>query len=170
MPALVSVHRPALPATGSHAGFTLIELVTVLVLAGILAAVAAPRFFSTSPFAVAGFANEVRAGLRHAQSVAMASGCDIRVALSSSGIVLQRWTGGSNCNDHAGTLATLTRPGGGSYQATAPDGVGVTEASLYFDSLGRPRDDATNTLLSSDLALSIGTDTVTVTAQTGLVR
>jgi MSHA pilin protein MshC len=152
-------------------GFTLIELVTVLVLAGILATIAAPRFFGTSQFAVAGFANEVRAGLRHAQSTAMASGCDIRVELTTSELVLQRWVGGSGCNDHAGILTTLTRPGGGgAFRAAIPDGVPVGTFSVYYDTLGRPRDPGTGARLSADLSLAIGAETVSVTAETGLVQ
>lgn len=171
---MVALHLNPIPASTAlrgDAGFTLIELVTVLVLAGILAAVAAPRFFSTNPFAIVGFANEVRAGLRHAQSVAIASGCDIQVELSTTELTLQRWTGGTSCNDHAGQLATLTRPvGGDSYVATVPEGVSVSTASLYFDTLGRPWDTAGGTLLGGELKLSIGTETVSVTAETGLVR
>mgnify|MGYP003343945810 CR=1 FL=1 len=58
------------PATAfrQSRGFTIVELVTTIVILGIVAAIASPRFFNTSPFETAGFAAEVRAGLRHAQA------------------------------------------------------------------------------------------------------
>jgi MSHA pilin protein MshC len=150
--------------------YTIIELVTVLVIVGLLAAVALPRFFSQDVFATAGFANEVRAGLRHAQSVAIASGCDVRVSLSVSSLTLQRWVGGASCSDHSGTLTTLTRFEGGAYTAAVPVGLSPTLFNLYFDTLGKPWDAGSGSALSSALAIAIGTETVTVNPETGLVQ
>lgn len=151
-------------------GFTLIELVTVLVVSGILAAVTLPRFFSPSAFAAAGFAAEVRAGLSHARTVAFASGCDIRATLTSAAFTLQRWVGGTSCNDHAGTLTTLIRVGGGSYAEPVPANVAITGGALYFDTLGRPYSDATGLLLTATLVLDIGGELARVYPETGLVN
>jgi len=160
------------PATAPRQsrGFTLVELVTVMVILGVIAAIASPRFFNTSSFESAGFAAEVRADLRHAQATAMASGCDIRVALSSASFVLQRWSGGAGCNDHSGSLATVVRAGGGSYSASVPSGLTVGTAALYFDSLGRPRDATSGVLLGSAVSFTVGTETITVNAETGFVQ
>jgi hypothetical protein len=46
----------------------------------------------------------------------------------------------------------------------------VGAAALYFDSLGRPRNDSTGALLASALTLSVGTETITVNPETGLVQ
>ena len=116
------------------------------------------------------FAGEVAAGLRHAQSLAMASGCDTQGSLTSSTFAVQRWTGGSSCNDHSGALSTVTRPGGGSYSSTVPTGLAVTTGSVYFDTLGRPYNGSTGVLLSSALVLTIGTRQVTIQPETGLVQ
>ena len=160
------------PATAlrQSRGFTVVELVTSVVILGLIAAIASPRFFTTSPFETAGFAAEVRAGLRHAQATAMASGCDIRVSLGSGGFLLQRWSGGASCNDHAGTLTTMARAGGGSYSRSVPSGVTVSTATLYFDSMGRPRDASSGTLLSSAQTLTVGTETLIVNAETGFIQ
>ena len=53
-------------------GFTLIELVMVLVLAGVLAVFAAPRLFSTGDFNARGFQDETLSLLRYAQKAAIA--------------------------------------------------------------------------------------------------
>lgn len=54
-----------------QAGFTLVELVVVMVLLGILAVVVLPRLASTNAFGDAAFHAEVVAGLRYAQKSAV---------------------------------------------------------------------------------------------------
>ena len=146
------------------------ELVTIIVIMGVLIAVARPRFFTSSPFQAVGFSGEVAAGLRHAQALAMASGCDTLASLTSSSFSVQRWTGGATCNDHNGSLSTVTRPGGGSYQSTIPTGLAVTGGSVFFDSLGRPYDGNSGAPLSGPLVFSVGSRQVTIEAETGLVQ
>ena len=137
---------------------------------GVLVAMARPQFFTTSPFQSAGFAGEVAAGLRHAQALAMASGCDTQASLTSSTFAVQRWTGGATCNDHTGALTTVTRPGGGNYSSSVPTGLSISGGSVYFDTLGRPYNGSTGALLGSALVFTIGTRQVTIQAETGLVQ
>ena len=54
------------------AGFTMVELIMVIVIVGVLAAVAASRFFVRTGFDVAAFAEQVRAMARYAQKLAVA--------------------------------------------------------------------------------------------------
>jgi len=53
-------------------GFTIVELVTVIVLVGILGAVGASRFFDNKAFENRAYADQVRSLLRYAQKMAIA--------------------------------------------------------------------------------------------------
>jgi MSHA pilin protein MshC len=53
-------------------GFTLVELITVIVVIGIIAVVAAPRFFDKNVFDSRGFYDQVISTLRYAQKTAIA--------------------------------------------------------------------------------------------------
>jgi len=151
------------------AGFTLVEMIAVMVIVGILATVAAPRFFATDVFAASGYAADLRAALRHAQALSLASGCATGVVVDADGYRLQRWLGGSDCNDLTGKGVTVGRPGGDLYAVQAPRGVTATATELTFDSLGRPRD-VNGALITVQVALAIGDHRITVQPQTGLIE
>jgi MSHA pilin protein MshC len=53
-------------------GFTLIELIVVLIIVGILAITVAPKFLSNNTFKQAGFAEEMKSAVRYAQKLAIA--------------------------------------------------------------------------------------------------
>jgi MSHA pilin protein MshC len=60
------------PGTRAEQGFTVVELIMVILLAGILAAVAASRFYNRTGFDVASFADTARGMVRYAQKLAIA--------------------------------------------------------------------------------------------------
>ena len=63
-------------------GFTLVELCSVLVIAGILGAIAGPRLLDTPAFDQRGYTDELAAAIRASEAAAAASGCDVRLTIA----------------------------------------------------------------------------------------
>ncbi len=146
-------------------GFTLVELVIIIVLMGILAGFVVPRLFDLQLFQQRGYHDETVSAIRYAQKLAVASGCDVRVTLGATGYALAQRTA---CDTgSAFTLAVPHPAGSGNFAATPPNGVSVSSTTIIFTPLGR----ATNAarVATNFNALSVGGKTFNVVGETGYV-
>ena len=63
-----------------EAGYSLVELVLVIVILATIGMLAGPRFFNNDAFDERGYYDELASALRYAQKVAVASGCRPRAS------------------------------------------------------------------------------------------
>jgi type II secretion system protein H len=152
-------------ALGS-AGFTLVELVVVMAIAGVLAAFIAPRFWSQQTFSERGYADELASALRVTQKAAVITGCPARLTLSAgSYVAAQQAASGNACNPADSTWSTpVIGADGSAIQNSAPNGTAASPTGVYqFDTQGR--------LTSSPgTTITVGGRTITIIAGSGLVQ
>ena len=142
-------------------GFTVVELVTVIVLLGLLTAVTAPRFFDNLPFSERGYADELAGALRHAQRVAIASDCHVQFSITPAGYsALQRNTL-NTCRTASAWNRPVLRADGRPLIGAPPNGVAATPVVLEFTNLGR--------VTINPPPIVVGAFTLTVDPATGLV-
>src|SRR3989338_2309849 len=109
---LIAFHgRPTsrMPMKKHQAGFTLVELIMTMVIVGILAVFAAPRFFGADIFKSRGFADQIQASLRYAQKIAIAQRRNVCVTIAGNSLSLATGATAACCTP----LSSLS--GGGGY-------------------------------------------------------
>jgi MSHA pilin protein MshC len=153
----------------NEAGFTLAELVAVILIVGILS-VGAASLFDRKSFDTAGFADQAQNAFAYAQKVAVAQRTTVQVTLTATTITLVVCTAAqpTPCST---TVPVPAVAGSGNFVSTAPGGVTLSTvpatATFTFDALGRPAGFAGN------LAVTVtgsGSRTFTVEQETGYVH
>lgn len=139
-------------------GFTLAELVTVIVIAAILAAIAIPQF-NPRGIDAAWFHEQVRSGVRYAQRTAVAQRRCVFVSVTATKLSLLY--GDATCAITASPVTDLAT--NQAFELTAPSGVtlGAAPTPFSFNGLGQP---------SSAASVNVDGKTVTVNAETGYVQ
>jgi len=125
---------------GRTGGFTLIELVVIIVIIGALALVAGPRFTGRDSFDSRGFFDKTAATVRFAQKTAVAWRGVVCVTTTATQISV---SGGPGC------ATPVPNPVTGAAAETAPSGVTLNVVNFSFDGLGRPSAGTTITLTST---------------------
>lgn len=143
----------------SQRGFTLVELVVVIVLLGILSFAAFTRMPDRAQMNAQGFGEQVAATLRFAQRAAVAQRRPMYVNVDAAARSV------SVCL--AATLPCgqpLAAPAGGALAVTGPAGLTLASAStqIAFDALGQPTPAA-----GAQVQVSGGGSTVTIVIEGG---
>lgn len=118
-----------------NSGFSLIELLTVVILLGILAVVALGRLGNPDALVARGFFDDTVAAVRFAQKLAVSSGCDVRVVTTASGYALRQ---SSTCtaDDFTSPVANPADRGSNYANNSIPAGFGLTAGTITFNSRG----------------------------------
>ncbi len=129
------------------AGFTLVELVVTIVIAGIIAVVAVPRFVDRSTFESRGFYDRAAATVRYAQKVAIAQRRPVFVCVNAPAV------GDISVSYATGCAAQIADPTGNALKVTAPSGVTLNSTAAEFSflsGLGQTGAEVTITLVSTN--------------------
>lgn len=144
----------------AHHGFTLVELITIMIILGILATVALPRLQGASEFRAVAFRDEVAAALRHAQKSAVAKRRLVCVTVADDSLTLAVATshGVTACATPLSTAdgkAAVDAPAADVMLTAAPAG------ALHFQPGGAATSDGAGT--------TPGDFTLTVSGQTPII-
>lgn len=148
-----------------QSGFTLVELITTMIIIGILAVAVAPRMDLLRGYDEIGYRDQVRATLEYARKSAVAQRRNVRVTIAGSGLTVEIQQLTPEGAGAAGVWAALTLPGSSGNAFAAPSGVTLTPAAdvVTFDAQGRPS-------AAKSYTVSGGAGAITVEAESGYVH
>lgn len=148
-------------------GFTLIELIAVLLLVSVLAVVALPRFDGVFAFRDDAWRSNLVAALQHARQTAVAHRRLVCVTIDASGVSLRI----AAANPASACATALPGPDGQSTWAAA-SGTATSAsptATIHFQPVGRATRDGAGTQVDTWRIAITGQSTITLYGETGLV-
>lgn len=130
-------------------GFTLVELIVVILLIGILSVSVAPRFFSDNDFKARGIADEMITAIRHAQRLSMTRGENHRIIITATNYTVEKSDGTS-----------VRHPdGSATFNITIPANIVTTAKTIEFDQLGRPIPNTTESIALAPFTITVEQET-----------
>ncbi|MCW8825001.1 MAG: prepilin-type N-terminal cleavage/methylation domain-containing protein [Gammaproteobacteria bacterium] len=158
-------------------GFSLIELVMVIIVLGIISVYAMPRMGSLNAYSLQRSAQDLVEAVRYTQTMSMNHSGDplFQIALTGNGFTVYQDLDGDNSFDAPGEQVTNPIDGSGSYTENAGEWAGVSftqTGSISFDSRGMPSCVVNyapcSTPSNADVAitLTMGTENLSVTIET----
>ena len=154
---------------GYQKGFTLIELISVVILLSILGVAAFARLGDMKGYESTAFFNDTVSALQYAQKLSMSTGCRVQVTLTATSYALHQ--GAAGCGDltYPYTLPVANPANRNTdYQANAPAGVTMA-SSVGFPVQVRFTPDSSLENLATDAVFSIGARQFTLFKNSGLV-
>ena len=146
-------------------GYTIVEVLLVVVILAIIGTLAGPRFFDNTSFDERAYYDELVSALRYAQKIAVASGCPVRVTIAPTSYALSQQSSlGGHCNPgDAAFPVTVRLSTGEAVTGTAPDNVAAAPGiTIVYNALGQ-------TNLGANQSIAVGSRTLQVQADSGLV-
>ncbi|MGA8204350.1 MAG: prepilin-type N-terminal cleavage/methylation domain-containing protein [Woeseiaceae bacterium] len=146
-------------------GFTLIELVAVVVVLGIVLVVAAPYMDGGRSLRELDYPQALLADLRFARRRAEADGCEVRVAISATSVSYRQRA--ALCSGAFNRPVESLDATGALLDAAPPEGVSLASSPpvFYFDAAGRVLDSVGGAAV--DVTITAGSRQIDVEGATG---
>lgn len=150
-------------------GFTIVELVTVMVILGVLSAIAIPRMMDNKGFAGVTYRQTVVAALRHGQKTAVSHRRLVCASFTPTTVTLSI---AAQNPAAAGCNLALPSPDGSNYASTSPGivaGGSLLSTGLYFQPDGQIATNSAGGSVSGTISIS-GEADIVVNGTTGYVE